>query len=239
MKNKIDWNKLAKYAVIGVVAVLLLLWVVIPVAGIIAGHVGEFIISYIDNHLVGVSVVALIAGGICFVAWQTPQNTPPDSTKAMPKPTEEDYFKILKTIRPAVAEVASTLGLAPIDTRKDMAANEKERILQWGNVWGFKYKALKLSSTADIDVEQVRRVIQTQVATVLERDNPTKLVEKYYNYCGHLEPIIQIAEVKDDDAYIYIYAVMASGTYFKQVEQENDDRVSTLHTQADASDTDF
>lgn len=239
MKNKIDWNKFAKYAGIGLVVVALLMWVVIPAAEVILGHAGNFLIGYIDSHPVGVFAVVSIAAGICYVGYKAANAPAPAPTKAMPEPTSQDYFKILETLRPAVAEIASTLGLAPIDNHTDMAAAGPERILSWGKVWGLKYKARKLSSTTIIDVEQALRVIQTQVAIVLDRDNPTKLTETNFNYYGQLLPVIQIAEVKDDDAYIYIYVVMASDTYFKQVEEEKKNKTSTLHTQADASDTDF
>ena len=237
MKNNKNWDKWAKYAVIGLVVVLLLLWIVIPAAEIILSHAGKFLISYIDNHPLFFSVMALIAGGIGYIAYKTSITHPPAPTKAMPEPTSQDYFKILETIRPAVAEIASSLGLATIDNHTDMAADGPECILQWGKVWGLKYKARKLACTTNIDVKQARRVIQTQVGTVLDRDNPSKLTEINYNYCGQLVPVIQIAEVKNDDAYIYIYVVMASDTYFKQKEAE--DRASTLHTETDASDADF
>lgn len=237
MKNNKNWDKLAKYAMIGLLATVLLLWVAIPAAEIILGYVGNFLFDYIDKHPVGVFIVVCIVSVVLYMVYKASIAPPPASAKAMPKPTLQDYFKVLETIRPAVAEIASTLGLAPIDNHTDMAADGAERILCWGKVWGFRYKARKLSSTANIDVEQACRVIQAQVATVLDRDNPSKLTEINYNYYGQLVPVIQIAEVKDGDAYIYIYVVMASDTYFKQVEDEK--RASTLHTETDTNDKDF
>ena len=233
--KKIDWDKGARYAVLGLVLTFLLLWVVIPAAEIILGHVGNFLFGYIERHLVGVTIVVGFIGFALYAAYKA--SLAPIPIKTMPKPTMKDYFKILETIRPSVAEIASTLGLAPIDNHTDMAADGAERILSWGKVWGFKFKARKLSATTKIDVEQARRIIQAQVATVLDRDNPSKLTEINYNYYGQLMPVIQINEVRDDDAYIYIYVVMASDTYSKQVEAEK--RASTLHTETDASDTDF
>lgn len=233
--KKIDWDKGARYAVLGLVLTFLLLWVVIPAAEIILGHVGNFLFGYIERHLVGVTIVVGFISFALYAAYKA--SRAPVPIKTMPKPTMKDYFKILETIRPSVAEIASTLGLAPIDNHTDMAADGAERILSWGKVWGFKFKARKLSATTKIDVEQARRIIQAQVATVLDRDNPSKLTEINYNYYGQLMPVIQINEVRDDDAYIYIYVVMASDTYFKQVEAEK--RASTLHTETDASDTDF
>ncbi len=236
MKNN-NWNKWAKYAIIGLLAAALLLWVVIPVAEVILGHAGNFFLDYVNKHPVGVFLVACIIGFVAYGAYKASLAPDPAPLKTMPKPTMQDYFKVLETVRPAVAEVASALGLAPIDSHTDMAADGPERILQWGKVWGFKYKARKLAATTNIDVEQARRVIQAQVATVLDRDNPSKLTETNYNYYGQLVPVIQISEVRDDDAFIYLYVVMASDTYFKQKEAE--ERGNTLHTEEDADDTDF
>lgn len=237
MKRNKNWEKWGKSIVLCLLATTLLLGVIIPAFEIILGYAGNFLVAYIDKHPLGMSVLALIAAGICYLVYQSHKAPIDDDLIDMPKPTAQDYFKVLETIRPAVAEIASTLGLAPIDNHTDMAADGAERILSWGKVWGFKFKARKLSATTKIDVEQARRIIQAQVATVLDRDNPSKLTEINYNYYGQLMPVIQINEVRDDDAYIYIYVVMASDTYFKQVEAEK--RASTLHTETDASDTDF
>ncbi len=234
MKNN-NWNKWAKYAMIGLLAVALLLWVVIPAAEIVLGHMGGFLSDYIDKHPVGVFIAACVLGFVAYAATRPKAEAP--SGKCLPMPTISDYFKILETVRPAVAEIASSLGLAPIDNHTDMAADGAERILRWGKVWGMKYKARKLSATTAIDVDRAKRVIQDQIKTVLDRDNPSKLTETNYNYYGELVPVIQVAEVKDDDAYIYVYICMASDVYFKQVEAEK--RASTLHTQTDADDTDF
>jgi len=236
-KNNIDWNKGAKYALIGLLAAALLLWVIIPAAEIILGHAGNFLFSYIEKHPVGVFLVSCIIGFGAYAAYKASLAPAPAPLKDMPQPTISDYFKILETVRPAVAEVASALGLAPIDSHTDMAANGPERILKWGKVWGFKYKARKLAATTNVDVEQARRVIQTQIATVLDRDNPSKLTETNYNYYGQLVPVIQISEVRDDDAFIYLYVVMASDSFFKQKDAET--RGNTLHTEEDADDADF
>lgn len=237
MKSNKNWDKWAKYVMIGLVVVVLTLFVGIPAIEIILGYTGILLFDYIEKHPLGVLIVACIAGMFSYFIYNSSNTSDPIPDKAQEKPSERDYFVILETIRLAVAEVAQALGLAPIDSHTDMAANRAERILSWGKVWGFKYKALKLSSTATIDVEQACRIIQAQVETVLDRDNPSKLTEINTFCLGCFESVIQIAEVKDDDAYIYIYVVMASDTYFKQKEAEN--RASTLHTEADTSDTDF
>lgn len=239
MKRNKNWEKWAKIAILGLLAAILLLFAIIPASEIILGHAGNFLLAYVEEHPLGTSVLALVVGGICYLVYQSYKapDDGGDDAKIMPQPTAQDYFKVLETIRPAVAEVASALGLAPINGHTDMAADGPERILRWGKVWGFKYKALKQAATRDIDVEQVRRVIQAQVRTILDRDNPSRLTETNFNYYGQLVPVIQISDVEDGDAYIYIYVVMASDTYFKQVEAEK--RASTLHTKSDTDDTDF
>jgi len=235
--DKNNMKKFAKYAAIGLLSVFVLLAIVIPGLEVIGLKVGGFLLAYIEAHPGGSLIVATIIGVVAYVAYKTAQAPAPVPLKTMPKPTSQDYFKVLETVRPAVAEIASTLGLAPIDSHTDMAANGPERILQWGKVWGFKYKARKLSTTTNIDIEQARRIIQAQIATVLDRDNPSKLTETNFNYYGQLVPVIQVEEVRDDDAYIYLYIVMASETYFKQMEAQ--ERASTLHTETDAHDKDF
>lgn len=231
--NKNGWKKLVTYSTIGLVGVCLIFGVVIPAVEIIGINVLNFLLDYTQKHPVGMFIAACVLG---LVAYGTTQTTPA-IIEVLQKPTIDDYFIILKTIRPAVAEIASTIGLAPIDSHTDMAVNGAERILQWGKVWGFKYKARKLSATTSIDEEMICRAIQTQVAIVLEQDNPSKLTEIHHDYHGHLVPKIQIEEVKDDDAYIYIYVVMASKTYFKQKEDENNP--NTLHTESDKDDPIF
>lgn len=106
------------------------------------------------------------------------------------KPTESDYFAVLETLRPAVSEVAEALGLAPIYSHTDMAADPKERILPGIYFWGLNYKAPKRNVTDKIDEAQARRVIQAQVKTVLERDNPSRFTELRHNNHGTFEPII-------------------------------------------------
>lgn len=227
-----NWKRLAIIVLLSLVAVAGILYVALPAINAVGMRLEDAVIAAIKKYPMGVFIIAGVLVLIVYGIKQKPQILVP------PPPTMADYFKILDTIRPAVAEVASVLGLAPIDSTTDMAANGAERILQWGRVWGLKYKALKQKS-ASIDVDLARRVIQQQVATVLDRENPSKLTEINFNHYGHLVPCIQIDEIKDDDAYIYIYVVMASKTYFAQKEREARNRVSTLHTETNTDDTDF
>lgn len=235
--KKNDWKKWAVYSAIGLAAVCFLFWVVIPAAEIILGYAGNFLFAYIDKHPVGVFIAASIAGFFVHAATR-PQPEEDHNPKWEPKPTESDYFTVLQTLRPAVAEVAEALRLAPIYSHTDMAADPKERIIPGIYFWGLNYKAPKRNVTDTIDVEQARRVIQAQVKTVLERDNPSRFTDTIFPYHGTLEPVIQIDEVQDGEAYIHIFAVIASDTYFKNRKKTNGDG-PTLHTEADTDDPTF
>ena len=79
---------------------------------------------------------------------------------------------------------------------------------------------------------------KAQVKTVLERDNPSQFTEIRYNNHGTFEPVIQIDEVQDGEAYIHIFVVIASNTYFKNRRRTNGDG-PTLHTEITPDDTDF
>lgn len=235
MKNY-NWKRLAIIVLLSLIAVAVMLYIVLPATNAIGMRLGDAVIATTEKYPIGVLITFGVLGFIAYCLKR--QETIIIDGDDEDRPTMADYFKILDTIRPAVAEVASVLGLAPIDSTTDMAANGAERILKWGRVWGLKYKALKQKS-ASIDVDLARRVIQEQVATVLDRDNPSKLTEINFNHYGHFVPCIQIDEIKDDDAYVFIYVVMASKTYFAQKEQEARKRVSTLHTETNTDDTDF
>ena len=149
-----------------------------------------------------------------------------------------DYFAVLETLRPAVAEVAQALELAPVYSHTDMAADSEERILSWGKVWRMKYKAPKKSAVAVIDTALCKRIIQAQVKTVLERDNPSGFSAVRYQHGGSFTSVIQIDEIKDGDAYIYIFAVIASDTYFRQ-KAEWRNRHDVLAIRGDSNDDDF
>lgn len=116
----------------------------------------------------------------------------------------------------AVAAVVQPLGLAPIYSHTDMEADSEEQILPWGNVWRMKYKALKKSVDAPIDEKTCRRIIQAQVKTTLERSNPSGFANIRFTWGGRAEAIIQIDEILNGDAYIYIFAIVSSSQYFHQ-----------------------
>lgn len=235
MKNKKNWEKFAKYTGISLAVAVLLLLVVIPAAEIISVYAGNFLLGYVEKHPLGVTIVGAIIG---FVVYGMLHPKAEETEEMLPKPSTDDYFIALKTIRPAIAEVASPLGLAPIESHTNMETDPKERILSWERVWGMQYKAKKQSVTKKIDVKQAERIIQAQVKTILQRNNPSRYADIWFPYHGISEPILQIAEVKDDgDAYIYIYVVQASETYFKQKAEE--ERNKDFGTEADTSDNDF
>lgn len=235
MNSNFNWHKLLKVLLFGLLAVVAVLYIVLPLLNNVGMRVGDLLIAAIGKYPLG---MALIVGSLAYIAYCINSHSKPDTPAPLPPPpTMEDYFTVLNTIRPAVAEVASVLGLAPVYSHTDMAVDSVERILRWGRVWGLCYKALKLPGTTDFDVEKAARILQAQVKTVLERDNPSRLAATKFNYCGSFEPIIQIAEVKDGEAYIHIFAVIASEDYFKQ--KANEERLHNQSIKTDADDADF
>ena len=132
------------------------------------------------------------------------------------KPTPEDYQAILVTVKPALATVAQALGLAPIYEHTDISADPEEQVLKWGKVWQMKFKVLKQNAAASIDKELCRSVIQAQVKSVLERDNPSGFSNVRFQRGGTFVPIIQVDEVLPGDAFVYLFVAIASQEYFQQ-----------------------
>lgn len=233
---KKNWKKFALYAGISLLAAILLLWLVIPAAEIILNRAANFLFSYIDRHPVGVTIVGAIIG---FITYGMLHPKAEESEEKLSKPTMEDYNTALKTIRLAMREVASALELAPIESHTNIAADPDEgRIVSWERVWGMKYKVKKKKATQRIDEAHAARIIQAQVKTVLQRKNPSRYADIWFPYRGVSEPILQIADVKDEGgAYIYIYVVQASKTYFEQKANEEDNE--NFEPEADSADDDF
>lgn len=154
------------------------------------------------------------------------------------KPTPEDYRAVLETVKPAVAAVAPALGLAPVYGHTDISADPEEWILPWGKVWRMKYKLLKQNANIPVDTALCARVIQAQLKTVLERENPSGLASVRFQWGGRMEPIIQVSSVTDGEAFLYVFTSIASAEYFKQ-KSEWESRGNLLATGADTDDEDF
>lgn len=239
MKKKINWNKAAKYAMFGLLAAFLLLGIVIPAAEIILGRVCNFLLDYLYEHPL---LFLIIIGVVIYIGWKvfeecTYQPPEPPKPVQLPEPTESDYFAALPTIRAALAEVADSLGLAPITSSTDMAVDRDERILTQNGYWGLVYKAKKKPGIT-FDTALAMRVLQAQIKTVLERDNPSRLSAISYNDNGVLKPVFQVADVDDGDVFVKFYIVTASDVYFRQ-KHYDEERRDTIKTEADADDTDF
>lgn len=210
---------------------LIIIWTVaFALAGLLIIMVA---IDHMHLFIIGGFLAAAMYSGISkLVDDKTVEDTP------IEQPTESDYFAVLETLRPAVAEVAQALGLAPVHSHTDMAADSEERILPLGNVWRFKYKTPKLNVSSVLDTDICKRIIQAQVKTVLERDNPSGLSSVRFQLGGSFVPIIQIDDVKGGDAFIYIFAVIASEAYFRQKSVWTNRR-NVLAIKGDAGDVDF
>lgn len=137
------------------------------------------------------------------------------------KPTAEDYEAVNKTLKPALSKIAPALGLAPIHRYDDIRLDPDDMITEHGKIWRLGFGALKKTVGVDLNENQCKRAIQAEVKRVLERENPAGFSEVRFPYGGTFEPIIQIDEILQDDAYIYILAVIASNTYFRQRRDRN------------------
>lgn len=78
------------------------------------------------------------------------------------------------------------------------------------------YSTLKKVAGIDADTDMCKRVLQRQVKQILNSSNPSGFTEIYFPWGGRMEPIIQVDGVDQDDAYIYVFVVMASQIYFQQ-----------------------
>lgn len=199
------------------------------------------ILEYAMLILFGVALIKLatnnlpiiLAAGfllVCFLRGEEP--APPR------KPTPEDYQAVLATVKSALATVAPALGLAPIYEHTNISADPEEQILPWGKVWRMKYKVLKQNTTNSIDKELCQSVIQAQVKSVLEGNNPSGFANVRFQRDGIFVPIIQVDEVLPGDVFLYLFVVIASNEYFQQrTDWEN--RKNVLPTGANTDDKDF
>ena len=153
-----------------------------------------------------------------------------------PKPTEKDYQDVLDTIRPSVAAVALPLNLAPIDRHVNMEVDPKNCIQQWKGGWRMIYKALK-RSTDPIDIALYQRTIQKAIEMTLNQSNPAGFPEVQLKYGNKSFPIIMVDNVKDEDTYIYIYAVICTRNYLKR-KFDTESNADPL-PKADTDDEDF
>jgi len=154
------------------------------------------------------------------------------------KPTKEDYDSIGLTVKSALKSVASALGLAPIHGYTDITLDAEDMIMEWGKVWRLGYGTLKKTAGSVLDLDLCERVIQAQIKTTLYRENPSGFSEVRFPWGGKLVPVIQVDEVRQDDAYIYVMVVLASDTYFKQKSHLENQR-TMLMTGTDTDDPDF
>lgn len=134
----------------------------------------------------------------------------------LPPPSWDTYRAVMNTLRIAAQKVGPALGLAAIYEETDIRAEAAERILPNGNYWWMKFRLPKQNASVSLDENLVRRVLQREIQMVLETENPGAFDKVRYVRGGSYECIIQIEKAPDFDAYVYVYAVMASEEFFKQ-----------------------
>lgn len=214
--------------------VALNLVLLLSVAALVILAVALFVKLAIQNlHvIIAASFLATAAYSVLSKLFQIEEPPPPQ------KPTQEDYQAILATVKPALAAVAPALGLAPVYEHTDICADPEEQILPWGKVWRMKFKVLKQSATTSIDKELCRSVIQAQVKSVLARENPAGFANVRFQRGGTFVPIIQVDEVLQGDAFVYLFIAVASQEYFQQ-KSDWQNRKNTLPTEVSSDDEDF
>ena len=179
---------------------------------------GYILVTLALRNSVKLVIIGFLAAG-AYSLYQKLTGVPEPETLC--KPTAEDYEAGNKTLKPALVKLAPALGLAPIHRYDDIRLDPEDRITQHGKIWRMGFGALKKTVGVDLNENQCKRAIQAEVKRVLERENPAGFSEVRFPYGGAFEPIIQIDEVLQDDAYIYILAVIASNAYFRQRRDRN------------------
>ena len=110
--------------------------------------------------------------------------------------------------------------------------------MPWGKVWRMKFKVLKQTATSPIDKDLCRSVIQAQIKSVLERENPSGFVNVRFQRGGTFVPIIQVDEVLPGDAFVYLFIAIASQEYFQQ-KADWENRKNVLPIEVNTDDEDF
>lgn len=169
--------------------------------------------AYISAHF---GTFLVLGGIVCGIVYWKTHKTEKPIQGGDPKPEMSDYYTVEQTVKPAAAEIAAAFGLEPIYQETSITVDEEERILPWGMTWRLKYKLKKRKAGAEINRELMIRTLQAEVKTILNGDNPSGFQNINFNRGGSLEPVIQIDDVSNGDLYVFVHAVIASETYFRQ-----------------------
>ena len=174
---------------------------------------GYILVTLALRNSVKLVIIGFLAAG-AYSLYQKLTGVP--ESERLCKPTAEDYEAVNKTLKPALSKISSAIGLSPLHRYDDIRLDPDDMITQHGKIWRFGFGALKKTAGIDLDENLCKRAIQAEVKRVLERENPAGFSEVRFPYGGTFEPIIQIDEVLQDEAYIYILVVIASNAYFRQ-----------------------
>lgn len=176
---------------------------------------GIILIKLVLHNAVWVVIIGLIIAG-AYDAYRRLCGLEDVIEPKITKPTMDDYSSVALTVKSALKSVAPALGLAPIQGYTDIALDEEDMITKWGKVWRLGYGTLKKTAGVELDLELCSRVIQTQIKAVLTRSNPSGFSTVHFPWGGKIVPILQVDEVLQDDAYIYVLVVISSNQYFQQ-----------------------
>ena len=208
-------------------ALLIIIWGVAIV--LIIAFLGLLIIRNMTIFVIGAFLAAALYSAVAKLSGSDEKG---DGGPA-PQPTMEEYCSVMEIVRQAAKRVGPALSLAEIYEETDLRAAKDERILQHGSYWYFKYRLPKKNATISIDTVLTRRVLQREIQSVIESDNPGSFINTRIVHGGITECIVQVDKISDGDAFAYLYCVIASETYFNQ---KSRNRFSNT---ADTYDTDF
>lgn len=176
-------------------------------------------LMYKAREIIGNVIILSVVGAVFVASYR--ENRKPSISPSPPKaPTMEQYITVGNVTKPAVKKVAPILGLAPVYEESDIKAVKDERIIQHGRYWLFKYRFLKKSISTNIDTDTAQRVLQRELQTILDNENPAGFDKLRIIYGGVSECVLQLARITQDDVYLYLYCCYASEDYFAQRERE-------------------
>ena len=180
-------------------------------------------------------VVIVVMAGVLWASYLENRKSAvgPATTKA---PTMEQYITVGNIVKIAAKRVVPMLGLSQIFEESDIKAAKDERIVPCGKFWFLKYRLLKKNVSTVADESMIQRVLQSELRTVLDNDNPAGFDTVRFVYGGIDECVLQVDHVTQGSLYVYIYVCYASADYFSQREQEQE---NGAHDTADTSDIDF
>lgn len=146
--------------------------------------------------------------------WKNRKDKKDEKKPPIPIPTFEDYKKLGEIVNKAVQWLPKSIGLAAVNNATNILVKGNDWLTQHGKVYRLKYRFLKQSN---INKSVLKQVLQDKIQDVLDTEMPLAFTGTtiWWNCEAHC--VIQVDYVDEDDAYAYVYCVIAmDATYFEQ-----------------------